>query len=157
MATLDPTARKANVKDSLKKYFVDGLYTTKGIVVSFDVSLSVPKLQGTEVDRWVMVEIGPMLPGSLSQVDVRFYCCTRQDNEGFKLAQVRDHLLDLLIDTDVSDSRRRVPFYRSYENQAWELLGALVPTRISEGGEGKTADLTKFCIVNVTFKWGAKS
>lgn len=43
---LDPTARLANVKDSIKKYFVDNIARTSGKKLTFDKALSVSRIQG---------------------------------------------------------------------------------------------------------------
>ena len=64
--TIDATAREANVRDSIKKYFVDNLYSKEGIQLTFDKTLSTPTIQGTAVDRWVTVVFGEMNLDALS-------------------------------------------------------------------------------------------
>ena len=46
---LDPTAREANIWDSIKRYFLDNL----SYELTFDRALSSPAIRGTTVDRWV--------------------------------------------------------------------------------------------------------
>jgi len=57
---LDPTARRANVQDSMKKYFVDNFETTEGIALRFDRTIAAPTLQGHEVDKWLSIIFGAM-------------------------------------------------------------------------------------------------
>ncbi len=116
---LDPTARESNIIDSLKRFFVDNLYTAEGIEVTFDVSLSVPTLQGTEVDRWYAIGWGSLALETLSSFPVNIFCCTRRDTEGFKLAQLRDTAYGYLIDVDQTDGMKRITFYRSRAAGAW--------------------------------------
>jgi hypothetical protein len=153
---LDPTARKTNIKDSLKKYFIDSLKSGEGIAVTFDIGLGIPKSQGVEAERWVSVNLGDIDIQHLSRLDLRVFCCTRKDAEGFKLAQLRDTTLGYLTDTSQTDGMRRISFYRSSASQAWELLGAFVVQEVHEAGEGTTEDETKFTLLVVTLRWASK-
>src|SRR5512135_655045 len=101
--TLDATMREANLRDSVKKYFVDNLVTGEGVQITFDRGLSSPVVQGTEVDRWISFNFGEMLPDQLYSQSITIFCCTKKDAEGFKLAQLRDKLMDYLIDTNMPD------------------------------------------------------
>ena len=160
--SLDATARESNVRDSLKKYFTDSLKSSEKIPITFDTSLSVPKLQGKDVDRWVSIRIGPMKRVTLSEVIVSFYCCTRKDNEGFRLAQLGDTVMGCLTpdsdDEDNTDGIKRICLYRSasggYTN--WEEVGSLLVTNIDESSEMITTDKTKYKILTVTVNWIAK-
>ena len=151
---LDPTARKANVKDSVKKFFVDALSTGEGIEVVFDTL--VDDRPPSEPDRWVTVRFGPIGFDYLSECNLSVFCCTRKDSEGFKLAQLRDTVVGYLSDTTRSDGMARIPFYRSYPSQPWLLLGALLVQSLAEEGEGVTADDTKFCLLSVRLRWESK-
>lgn len=153
---LDSTARLANVKDSIKKFFVDNLYRTHGIQLSFDKSLKAPVLQGRQVDRWVSIKFGDLLPYNVSELELITFCCTRQDNEGFKLAQLRDTLLGYLTDTDTTDGMKRIPFYRSHATEDWTLIGALLVTSTKELQDIITEDESKIRQINSVIKWGAK-
>lgn len=153
--SLDSTAREANVRDSLLKFFVDNLKTVEGINISFDRSLSAPRIQGNEVDRWVMVDFGPMDRATLSEHYVDLYCCTRKDPQGFRLAQLGDTVMGYLTDSTQTDGMKRIPFYKSKETGAWDLLGALLVTEIREGKEDEAPDGTKFKILSVMLKWAS--
>ena len=154
---LDPTAREANVRDSLKKFFVDSLKTAGGHPVTFDVSLATPNIQGTAVDKWYAIGFGSLAMATLSSFIVNIYCCTRQDTEGFKLAQLRDAAYDYLIDTDQTDGMKRIAFYRSRASGSWTLLdGGIVVQEIIESGQMEAPDETKYKILTVLMRFASK-
>ena len=94
---LDPTARESNFRDSVKKYFTDSIETAESIPLSFDKALATPDLQGKAVHTWVNILFDGIVLGTMSEIGLRIFCCTRQDNEGFKLAQLRDKVMGYLI------------------------------------------------------------
>ena len=146
---LDPTAREANVRDSLKKFFRDGIGQT--YTLSFDKGLATPRIQGqpSEVDRWVNIAIGTVNLSIPSEIWVRMFLCTRKDAEGFRLAQLRDNVVGDLIDTTQTDGMKRITLYRSYENQAWVSIGHLRVLEIIESGNFDAPDETKYKIIDV--------
>jgi hypothetical protein len=154
---LDPTAREANVRDSVKKFFVDNIKRIEDIELSFDVDLSTPQIQSNiTIDKWVMVQFSGFYFDNLSEYELSVFCCTRNDPEGFKLAQLRDKVMGYLTDGTKDDGLRRISFYRSYANQVWDLLGALLVFVERETGSMIAPDGTKFKMIPVTLKWGAK-
>jgi hypothetical protein len=155
--SLDPTARESNIRDSIKKYFVDNLYSTEGIDLTFDKSLSTPPVtQGISVNRWVSVKFGQMSFDSFSEVYLDIACCTRQDAEGYRLAQLRDTVMGYLTDTSPSDGMRRIPFYRSRATGAWTLLGALLVQNVSESMQMELEDETKYKVLTVRLRFASK-
>ena len=153
---LDPTARESNVRDSIKKFLVDGLNRTDRIPVTFDRGLKAPVLQGQSVDRWVSVLFGEMDRSAMSEAYLQVYACTRRDNEGFRLAQLGDKILGYFSDTSQTDGMARIPFYRSAENDPWELLGALLVQDVMEGPSFDIEDETKVKLFTVRLRWAAK-
>jgi len=154
---LDPTAREANFRDSIKKYFVDNLETSSNIPLTFDKALSSPDIQGKAAHKWVTVLFDNIQLGTMSEIFLRLFCCTRQDNEGFKLAQLRDAVMGYLVnDGSVGDGQVRIPFYRSYANQAWTLLGSLLVIDIFESAQLEAPDETKYKILTVRLKTASK-
>ena len=152
---LDPTARSANIKDSLKKYFVDNLARSEGKKLTFDKSLSVPKIQGNApVEEWISIGIEDTEMETLSTQHITIYCCTRKDPEYVKLARLVDLVMGYLTDTTMTDGMKRIPFYRSYPE--WTLLGAFLVYEIIMSSEMESVDETKFRVLNVTLKWAAK-
>jgi len=153
--SLDPTAREANVRDSIKKFFVDNIRTIEGIYVSFDRYLSAPKIQGKDTNRWVSVHIGPLEREFHSTVELDVYCCTRIDSEGFRLAQLCDNVMGYLTDSTMSDGMKRITFYQSRPSGAWTELGAFKVIEINESPQLDATDQTKYKVLTVTLSWGA--
>lgn len=155
---LDPTARESNFRDSLKDYLIDNVETTEGISLSFDKALSSPDLQGKAVHTWVGVVIDAIHLGTMSEMSVRLFCCTRQDNEGFKLAQLRDKVMGYFVnDGTVADGQVRIPFYRSMPIRAnWISLGSLLVQDIFESGQMEAPDETKYKIITVRLRTPSK-
>jgi len=131
---LDPTAREANIRDSLKRYFLENLQIVEGIPITFDRGLAAPTVQGVAADQWVSIMIGPLERDTLSSLFVDLFCCSRQDNEGFALARLCDTVMGYLIADDNAGEvpPKRIPFYQSYSDKDWEVIGALAVTRIQE-------------------------
>jgi hypothetical protein len=152
---LDPTAREANIKDSIKKFFVDNIYTAEGVELLFDKSLTTPKVQGREVDRWVAVAVGGIEPDTLSTCSVTIFCCSKMDSEGFKLSQLRDKVMGYLVDSAQPDGAKRIPFYRSHATEAWTSLGNMLVIVDSESPAFEADDGTKFKTIEIRLRWGA--
>jgi hypothetical protein len=153
---LDATAREANIRDSIKKYFVDSLTTAEGIPVTFDRSLASPDLQGKTVTKWVSVKLGDMEIATMSRIVLEVFVCTRQDNEGFKLAQLKDKVLGYLSDEDATDGYKRISFYQSHATNAWTLLGAILVTKVIESGELEADDDTKYKLLTCFCRTASK-
>ncbi len=90
---LEPTARESNFRDSIKKYFVGSLVDIEKLDLSFDKTLSDPYLGGVVAKKWVMINWGYFLRGTLSEAMIEIKPCVRQDNEGFQLAQLGDKII----------------------------------------------------------------
>jgi len=123
---LDPTAREANFRDSIKDYFIDNIETSSNIPLTFDKALSSPDLQGKAVHKWATVLFDSIRVDTMSEISIRLFCCTRQDNEGFKLAQLRDTVMGYLVnDGSHADRQVRNPIYRRNPlKDDWALLGS---------------------------------
>lgn len=154
---LDPTARESNFRDSVKKFFVDNLETTENIPLTFDKGLASPDLQGKTVHRWVGVVFDGIHLGTMTEYNLRLFCCTRQDNEGFKLAQLRDTVMGYLInDGSVGDGKVSITLYRSYANQAWTNIGSMVIQDVLESGQLEAPDESKYKIITVRLRIPSK-
>lgn len=155
--SLDATSREANLRDSVKKFLIDNLYTIEGVHLSFDKVLSTPNVQGIEVDRWVGIKFGVIDMDALSSLMLILFLCTRKDPEYFRLAQLRDTVVGYFTDKTQTDSMARIPLYRSYSSQAWELLGGgIVVQRVIEGQQYELEDLTKVKQLTCILRWGSK-
>ena len=156
MADLDATARESNFRDSIKKYFVDNISRIEGLALLFDEYLSTPKVQGTEVDKWVAVMVGEIDLGTLSDITIEIYCCTKKDSEGFKLAQLRDKVVGYLVDTSQTDCTARIILYRSSATEAWENIGSMLVKIDSESRQMEAEDNSKFKVITARLLWASK-
>ncbi len=155
--SLHATAREANITDSIKKYFIDSLETIEGLAVTFDKALSKPQLQGRAVDRWVSIAMGPISFDTLSTALMDIYCCTREDNEGFKLAQLRDKVEGYLTnDGSPGDGKVNIPFYQSHPTDAWTYLGGMLIVDVVSSGKLDAPDETKYRILGVRLQFASK-
>lgn len=153
---LDSTAREANLRDSVKKFFVDNINRAEGVHLTFDKALAVPAVQGIEVNRWVSVNFGQMdMSDTVSMHLVHAYCCTRQDSEGFKLAQLRDKVVGYLTDDTADDGIRRIPLYKSNVTP-WVQVGALMVFLDTESASLYATDDTKYKMIPFRLLWAAK-
>ena len=157
MPNLDDTAKESNVRDSLKKYFVDSLYTGENVELTFDKYLSTPNVRGKAVDRWVSVNFGSMDMGYMGSHILNIFCCTRSDGEGFKLAQLRDKVFKYLSDNTQTDGMARIPFYRSRADGAWTLLdGGFVVQDVIESQQFEADDGTKYKVLTANLRFSSK-
>ena len=156
--SLDATAKTSNIKDSFKKHMVDNIVVIEGIPVTFDKALTQPDIQGKTVHRWINIIFGDMEIDFFSDILIEIYCCTRQDPEGFKLSQVRDKVVShLSVDPSTAITNLyRIPFYRSYFDQAWEVIGSLLVQEIIESGEMTSVDETKYKVLTVRLRTASK-
>lgn len=155
--SLHATAREANITDSVKKYFIDNLETIEGLVITFDKALSKPKLHGKFDDRWISIAMGSIIIDTLSTAHFDIYCCTRKDNEGFKLAQLRDTVEGYLTnDGSSGDGKTIIPFYQSHPINDWILLGGMVVVDVISSGRLEAPDETKYRILSVRLRFASK-
>jgi hypothetical protein len=152
---LHPLSKETNVRQSLKKYFVDNLGTT----VTFDTSLAAPdvRVQGAAaVKQWYNVDFGEFGRDSLALFYMDVYCLSRQDPEGVKLTESADTLMDLLVDSTKTDGMRRINLY-DVSKSPWEVLGAMVVQDVWEAPtQDVVEDETKLKLFSVRLRWGAR-
>ena len=142
---LDSTAREKFVKNSIKKFFVDNVFRSEGIKLSFDKTLSVPRIQGdVPANRWVAVKFGELEMGTLSDCYIEVYCCTREDSEYDRLVELRDIVMNYLSDTSMTDGMKRITFYNS---DSWTAIGALLVHEVLESANLEAPDQTKYKIL----------
>jgi len=155
---LDPSARESNIRDSIKKYFVDNVQRGLGVQIMFDRTLGTPKTTGQRpVKQWVSIVFGYIDLDTLSEINLDIIVATREDPEGYQLAHLRDKVMAYLIDTTQTDGMARIPFYRSQEGQPWTLLGAMVVQTVGpESMQMIEEDETKFKIIPARLRWGTK-
>lgn len=154
---LDPTARESNYMDSVKKYIVDTMWTVEKVPISFDPSLSNPRIPNNmELRTWLNVRFGDLYRDDLSRANLEVRCCARQDNEGFKLAQLCDKVLGYFTTTS-GDGIKRITFYRSYPSPTpWDVIGGIVVQDVLESGVFRAEDETQYKVLNIVLRFASK-
>ena len=151
---LNPLSKEANVKSSLKKYFVDAF----GAAVTFDTSLASPDVRSqgeSAIKQWYNVDFGEFGRKDLAEYFFEVYCLSRQDMEGVKLAQITDEVMNLLEDSTKTDGMRRIPLYDVSEIP-WNQIGSMVVQDVWDAPTmSMTEDETKIKILSVRLRWGA--
>lgn len=151
--TLHATLSESCLKYSIKRYFVDNLYTAENIELDFDVKYVDPKDISPTNTKWVSIKFGAIEGGTLSRSHIIVYVCTRKDNEGVDLSNLRDIVMDKIIDENQTDGIKRIPYYDSTPTQ----IGAMLPILTLEQEEpGVLDDGTKFKWMRIDLHWGAK-
>lgn len=149
---LDPTTRESNFRDSIKKFFIDNLKTIEGIDVTFDISLSSPKIQGQphQVKKWISVNFGDIdTEEAVSEGEIIVIPCTRGDAEGYQLTHLRDRVMGYLTNPGT------ITLYRSYP-APWVEIGGMKVFVGVESQQMEAEDSTKFKRIPVLLKWGSR-
>jgi hypothetical protein len=150
---LDSTAREANARDSFKKYMIDNLNKIEGEPLTFDRGLTIPKIQGTEVEKWISVMFGQFTSDTISTYQVNITCASRKDPEGYRLIQLRDRVVGYLYASDGGPAR--VTLYKSNATP-WLSIGSMLVYVDTESGQMEADDNTKFKVIPIRLRWGAK-
>ena len=153
---LDETAKLSNITSSLKKYFVDSLYTGESIQLDFnksyhDVYAALPN----RVDQWIIVAFELSALDTLAELAFTIYMYSRKDPEAVNLFLLRDTVMSYLIDTDQTDGLARINLY----DAVWGIVGAAViilPAGRQESSNFVAEDGTNFRYISASLRWGAK-
>lgn len=157
---LDETAKLANITNSLKKYFVDNLYTAESIQLDFDKSYQdvYAELPG-RVDQWIIIAFDPSDMDALATLQFSIYMYSRKDIEAIELFILRDKVWKYLIDITQNDGLARVALYNTTDPENWVSIGGGVivfPPGRNESGNFVAEDGTKFRYITASLRWGAK-
>lgn len=146
---LDNTVKATNIKLSFRKYIIDNIQIGEHIRCSFDADLTPPETQGVKETAWVSINHDNFDPKVVSSHDIRLICCTREDGLGDKLTELRDKVAGYLSELT------RIDLYNTLTNP-WTQIGAMMVYKGSESGPKDAIDKTKFWIIPITLKWGAR-
>lgn len=150
---IDPTHSEQCFRNSIKKFFIDNLYTIDGIFIDFDKTYSIPKKNGDEVDRWIIFHFdGIHYHNNVATGRIGAYMFSRRDDDGMDLSALRDTLYDYMLDDTMPDMKKRVTLY----DLAWAVIGGM-PVTVGDESEQMTADDdTKYKYMNLYFRYGVK-
>lgn len=151
---IDSTAKKANVRLSLKKYFIDTFQTQHSKKLLFDDLFSLPQIPS--LSEWLIVQFGAMHRGGLSDFIVEVLCATRRDPDGDKLSDLSDLAFNLLSDNSQIDGKRRITLYET-SVVPWTEIGALLVQDVIDSKEMNGEDGTKYQVLTCKIRWVSKA
>jgi hypothetical protein len=155
-----PTDKEVNFRQSIKKYFVDNVYTTYGVKLLFNSmgdDVADPNLINHTVDRWVSIVFGDYSNwNKMIRRYIEIYTCTRGDPEKYELAQLNDIIINLLNEHTITDGMKRIPFYNcvSEDSSTWVEIGKMLVQRYTMSKDYDLQDGTNLVRFNVLLRWG---
>ena len=149
---MHPTISVNNVNTSIKLFFYEELENIRELPLSFDRSLSMPNYTRQSkvgsIDKWVTVLFQNKTLANVSEQVIEFICCSRQDVDQVKLAEVIDLLQEVLFP---QDKKCVFPLYNIVDEG---IVGHLfLNTFYGQTGFGIAKDKTNICSITVGFKW----
>lgn len=150
---LDPTLSESALRASVRKFFVDTVYTGLGIQTFFDMIGRVPKVAGVSITKWINVQLVDSLDlETMASGNIQVWLFTREDIDYTELAILRDLVYEHLIDLTQTDGIKRIPLYDS----SWVIAGHILLIVGNEFGPTEVEDGTNAKIIPITLRWGAK-
>ena len=144
---LDITQSEEAFNRSIKKYFVDELHTGEGILIEFDTVYRIPD----GVNEWLVFHFdGLHYQGNLATGRVSVYMFSQKDDEGVKLAKLRDTLMDKVLPGTDSDGIKRIDLV----DDLFAKVKGMVVTIGNESDREVGEDGVKYKYVNLYFKYG---
>jgi len=145
---LDKTQKEHHVFLSLKKLFVDELWSIHNIPVEFGFVDERP--QGH--DQFIVVLINEFIPSTVSSVTATIFMFSKHDGEQGQLSQLYDTVLSLFLSADEEHGFKRIPFYDADFIEFAKLIPYPNPCSARE----KSYDGFYFRYFDVVFRWGGK-
>lgn len=154
--SLDPTASEFFFRSSIKKYLIDNLSTTEGVLVVFDKTILYEVVSSYGVNEWLVINFGAFNRSFISKNTIEINCCTRKDAEGVNLSKLGDKVIEYLTDISTTDTMRRITLYDATDANPtnWTDVGTMLVTQILEGAQRTTADQTKVKTIHTILSWG---
>jgi len=137
--------KEENIWLSIVKHFVDVCEDGSGIKVFFDRTFDVEGYT-----RWISVqkEGWNIATSGMAEIVFTAHVCTKGDPEGITLSQVKDILVDGLLDSSNASARKSIPIYDT-EPETWTPVGYMVAETITEGAVAIGGEDVKFKPVTV--------
>lgn len=151
---LHPTRKQINFHISTKKRILD-YSASSGIYVTFASLPDIPfeYLNGSEYDKWVIVEIGDKTGEDIVEHYLILYLFTKNDSEYDKLAALEDTVMEWF--TDATGELSGYILYNTETDPFEEIGGVNVyQERVSDADEFKGG--VKFKTITLLCKWAAR-
>lgn len=142
-----PTLSEEFYKNSIKKYFVDSLYTAEGVFISFEkLTMDPTDAVPDSITEWIVFKFkGNAYKSPVSQRKIDAYLFSRGDAEGHALSTLRDKLVSSLVDLTMPDGIQRVPLY----DETWAIISGMLLTVGTESEEEIATDDTLYKVVPI--------
>jgi len=156
ISPISPVSRESDLKNSIKKYFLDSLETLESIPLFFDRLFETPSDdEGTKLLKWVVITFGRGDLGNVSERQVSIEAYTRDDSEGDNLSVLLDTIMGYILNEDSTNGLATVPYYDT-SSVPWTVVGGMMSFLQPSLNEMEGDDSTKFKSINLLFKWGGK-
>ena len=142
---MDITLKEVNLKQSIKKFFVDGLPSQN---LNFDAILS-PDLVSSDTVQWMSILLEGGNLGTVSEVQMSLFLFTRNDKEGDDLSAFGDDVIGLIYDHGNFD------LYNTSVTP-WVKIGGVNIHIQNQSNMDSTPDGTKMKYIQTLLKWTAK-
>lgn len=153
---IDPVSKETNIKNSIKKYFLDSLETLESIPLFFESLSETPSdSNGEKLTQWIIILFGRGDFGNVSEKQISIGVYTRNDSEGDDLSILCDIVMGYLMNEDSTNGLSTIPFYDTSPDP-WVVVGGMIPFLQPSLGEMQGDDFTKFKEINILCKWGGK-
>jgi len=151
---LDATAKIVNVKKSVRKYFLDNLYTIDGYEVTFDKGFTPPKVQGVEKNQWYSLNFLESNNESKASQDIEIIIASRNDPEGDTVMAMRDTLFKYIVGDE--GGQRSITLYNCDNPASLVSLGGMLIIPRINTGVLEAEDNTKYILFPITILYGVK-
>ncbi len=156
ISPISPVSKETNLKNSIKKYFLDSLETLESIPVFFEDLTETPSdVNGDKLLQWVVISFGRGNLGNVSEKLVSIEAYTRNDSEGDDLSALCDVIMGYILNEDSTNGLATIPFYDT-SSDPWVFVGGMMPFLQPSLNEMQGDDYTKYKAINILCKWGGK-
>jgi hypothetical protein len=154
---LPDISKEINFKLSVRKFFYEIANSfSPSLPLLFDTGLQVPVDSESEAPKWLTVEFGTFIAGSVNEALVDVYCCARKDVGSDVVTELRDIVVGNFTDSTQSDSTRRIPIYVNLNTSEEEIIGWMIADIAYQSPYMKATDGTKYKLVTINLKWGGQ-
>jgi len=154
--TLPEISKEINFKISLRKFFYDfATALSPSLPLLFDQGMQIPVDSGSASPKWLTVEFGSFLIGSVNMATVDVYCCAQKDTDADEVTKLRDIVVANFTDSTKIDGIRRIPFYINLNTVDEEIIGYIMAEVAFQSSYLRATDGTKYKIITLNLRWGA--
>jgi len=137
---MHPLNKESNIRNSIKKFFLDGINAVEGIPVHFTTNID-----QSELSEWIFVDCSnESMTGHVSRKRVIVYVFTRDDPEYDRLHEIMDKVISYFH-----------PGHIALYDGDWNEVGGAKVEVLPVGALRKTKDNSNFKAMPFVIAWGA--